>query len=379
VYILDKAVYGLKQAPRAWYETLTKFLKESNFKQGAVDPTLFRKKVGEHLMLVQIYVDDIIFGSTDPSLSIEFEQLMKSKFEMSMMGKLSFFLGLNIKQDKNGIFINQEAYTRKLISRFGMDDKTSLRVPMAFGTRLGPSLDFPAVDVTTYRSMVGSLLYLTASRPDIMFSVCYCARFQANPREPHLTAVKNIFRYLRKSPTLGIWYPAESPFYLHAYTDADLGGCLLDRKSTSGGCQFLGGKLVSWQSKKQTGVSVSTAEAEYIAAAACTSQIIWMQNQLRDYGYNMKRIPLYCDSSSAIRICHNPVQHSKTKHIDLRYHFIKNHVEDGNIELHFVHTQAQLADIFTKALDEKAFTRILNGLGMMEMDTSTSESSARVT
>ena len=230
-------------------------------------------------MLVQIYVDDIIFGSTDPALSKEFESLMRSQFEMSMMGKLNFFLGLNVKQTHEGIFINQEAYTRKLLSRFGMDKCTNARVPMAHGTKLGPCLDTPAVDITNYRSMVGSLLYLTASRPDIMFSVCYCARFQANPREPHLTAVKTILRYLHKTPSLGLWYPAETPFFLHAFSDADLGGCNLDRKSTSGGCQFLGGKLVSWQSKKQTSVSISTAEAEYIAAAACCSQVIWMQNQ----------------------------------------------------------------------------------------------------
>ena len=216
-------------------------------------------------MIVQIYVDDIIFGSTDPKLTHEFEQLMKSEFQMSMMGKLHFFLGLNIQQSNEGIFINQEAYTRKLLTRFGMDNCTNARVPMAHGTKLCPSLDSPAVDIQTYRSMIGSLLYLTASRPDIMFVVCYCARFQANPREPHQLAIKNILRYIHKSPSLGLWYPAETPFYLHAYTEADLGGCHLDRKSTSGGCQFIGGKLVSWQSKKQTSVSISTAEAEYVA------------------------------------------------------------------------------------------------------------------
>ena len=211
-------------------------------------------------------------------------------------------------------------------------------------------------------------MYLTASRPDIMFYVCYCARFQANPREPHMLAVKNILRYLKRTTSLGLWYPSNSGFFVQAYSDADLGGCGLDRKSTTGGCQFLDGKLVSWQSKKQTCVSLSTAEAEYIAAASCTSQVIWIQSQLRDYGLNMKKIPLYCDSESAIRICHNPVQHSKTKHIALRYHFIKDHVEDGNVEVHFVRTTDQLADVFTKALPEASFNKILQGLGMMESE-----------
>jgi len=240
---------------------------------------------------------------------------------------------------------------------------------MAYGKKLGPALDEKAVDQKLFRGMIGSLLYLTASRPDIMFSVCYCARFQANPRESHLLAVKNIFRYLRRTPSLGLWYSAGTNLFITAFSDADLGGCQLDRKSTSGGCQFLDGKLVSWQSKKQTSTAISTAEAEYVAAAACTSQIIWIQHQLRDYGYQMKRTPLFCDSNSAIRICHNPVQHSKTKHIALRYHFIKDHIQEGNIEIHFVPTKQQFADIFTKALAEREFTLILNGLGMMEAPT----------
>ena len=210
-------------------------------------------------MLVQIYVDDIILGSTDPALSSEFENLMKSKFEMSMMGKINNFLGLNIRQNREGILINQEKYTKNLLEKFGMLNSTKLRVPMAVGTRLTPSLDAPTVNLTLYRSMIGSLLYLTASRPDIMFSVCNCARYQANPREPHLTAVKNIFRYLKGTVSLGHWYPMKTGFFIQAFSDFDLGGCTLDRKSTSGGCQLLDGKLVSWQSKKQTCVAISTA------------------------------------------------------------------------------------------------------------------------
>jgi len=293
---------------------------------------------------------------------------MEKEFQMSSMGKINFFLGLNIRQSSQGIFINQEAYTKTLLTKFGMMGESRVKVPMAFGTHLNPSLDKPAADITLYRQMIGSLLYLTSSRPDIMFAVCYCARYQANPREPHMTAVKNIFRYLKKTTSLGLWYPSKSGFFVEAFSDADLGGCGLDRKSTSGGCQFLDGKLVSWQSKKQTCVSLSTAEAEYIAAASCTSQIIWVQNQLRDYGVNMKKIPLYCDSKSAIRICHNPVQHGKTKHIALRYHFIKDHVEDGNIEIHFVKSQDQIADVLTKALPEPLFNYMLQGLGMMEAE-----------
>lgn len=352
-YVLDKAVYGLKQAQRAWYETLTRFLKMSKFKQGSVEPTFFRKKEGEHLMIVQIYVD-------------EFRKLMETKFEMSAMGPINFFPGLNIRQGTKGIFINQEAYTKNLLTKFGMMGDSKVKVPMAFGTKLTPSLEKPTVDITLYPHMIGSLMYLTASRPDIMFSVCYCVRFQANQREPHMVVVKNIFRYLKRTSSLGLWYPAISTFFIQSFSDADLGGCGLDRKSTTCGCQFLDGKLVSWQSKMQTYMSLSTVKAEYIVAVSCTSQVIWIQSQLRDYGLSMKKIRLYCES--AIRICHNLVKHSKTKHIALRYHFIKDHVEDGNVEVHFVRSTDQLADIFTKALPEALFNKILQGLGMMEAE-----------
>ncbi|KAL7588541.1 hypothetical protein Lser_V15G41060 [Lactuca serriola] len=171
-----------------------------------------------------------------------------------------------------------------------MTGDSKVKVPMAFGTKLTPSLEKPVVDVTLYRQMIGYIMYLTASRPEIMFSVCYCSRFQANPREPHMVAVKSVFRYLKRTSSLGLWYPAKSGFFVQAFFDVDLGGCCLDRKSTTGGCQFLDGKLVSCQSKKQTCVSLSTTEAEYIIAASCTSQVVWIQSQLKDYGLSMKKM-----------------------------------------------------------------------------------------
>ncbi|KAJ9549049.1 hypothetical protein OSB04_021592 [Centaurea solstitialis] len=244
-----------------------------------------------------------------------------------------------------------------------------MKTPMSPSCALDSDPDGKAVDVTTYRGMIGSLMYLTASRPDIMFSTCLCARYQSKPKESHLKAVKRIFRYLKGTVNLGLWYPKGSGYELTGYTDADHGGCKLDRKSTTGHIQFLGDKLVSWASKKQNCVSLSTAEAEYVAAASCCSQIIWMRTQLRDYGFKFDKIPIYCDSKSAIAISCNPVQHTKTKHIDIRYHFIKDHVEKGTIELYFVNTEFQLADLFTKALDEKRFNFLITKLGMRTLKT----------
>jgi hypothetical protein len=367
VYILDKALYGLKQAPRAWYDELSKYLLKSGFKKGSVDSTLFIKHEDGEIVLIQIYVDDIIFGSTSPDLCKFFENIMTKVFNMSMMGEINFFLGLQVKQFSSGIFINQAKYIFDILKKFGMSDCSTIGTPMATGNKIGPDRDGKDVDIKTYRSMIGSLMYLTASRPDIMFATGVCARYQSQPKESHLLAVKRILRYLKGTPYLGLWYPKGLGFQLKAYTDADYGGCNLDRKSTSGYLQFLGDKLVCWASKKQQCVSTSTAEAEYVAAASCCSQVLWMQSQLADYGFRYKKIPIYCDSKSAIAKSANPVQHSKTKHIDIRYHFLKDHVEKENIELYFVSTEYQLADLFTKALDEKRFNFLVSQLGMMNL------------
>ncbi|GJT98945.1 copia protein [Tanacetum coccineum] len=215
-------------------------------------------------------------------------------------------------------------------------------------------------DQTTYRRMIGGLMYLTASRPDIAFATFVCARYQARPTVKHLKEVKRIFRYLRQSYNMGLWYLKDSGFELISYSDADHARCKDDCKSTSIGLQFLGGKLVSWSSKKQDCTAMSTAEAEYVSLSACCAQVIWMRTQLLDYGYKYNRIPMYCDSKSAIAISCNPVQHSKTKHIDIRYHFIKEHVEKGNVELYFAGTEYQLTDLFTKALLKERFDYLVH-------------------
>ncbi|GJS19383.1 hypothetical protein Tco_0448015 [Tanacetum coccineum] len=205
--------------------------------------------------------------------------------------------------------------------------------------------------------MVGSLMYITASRPDLVFVVCMCARYQAKPTKKHLEAIKRVFRYLRGTIHMGLWYPKDNAMALTAYADADHAGCQDTRRSTSGSAQFLGEKLVSWSSKKQRSTAISTTEAEYIAMSGCCAQILWMRSQLKDYGFEFNKIPLYCDNKSAIALCCNNVQHSRSKHIDIRHHFIREQVENRVVELYFVETNYQLADILTKALPRE---RIMN-------------------
>ncbi|KAI3672709.1 hypothetical protein L6452_38806 [Arctium lappa] len=352
VYKLKKALYGLHQAPRAWYDTLSSYLLENGFERGVIDKTLFIKRKKKDILLVQIYVDDIIFGSTRDNMCKEFEELMHQRFKMSSMGELTFFLGLQVQQKSDGIFICQSKYVQDILTKFGFSDSKPGSTPMETHKQITADLEGEDMDVHHYRSMIGSLMYLTASRPDIMFPVCVCARFQVRPKQSHYQAVKRIFKYLKGQPRLGLWYPHDSSFDLLAYSDSDLGGANLDRKSTFGGCQFLGARLVSWQCEKQTTVSTSTTKAEYIAATSCCSQVLWIQNQMLDYGVTFLHTPTFIDNSSAISIVNNPVKHSKTKHIEIRYHFIRDCNEKKLIQVVKVHTDNQFADLFTKAFDD---------------------------
>ncbi|GJS57979.1 putative ribonuclease H-like domain-containing protein [Tanacetum coccineum] len=273
VYKVEKALYGLHQAPRAWYETLSTYLLDNEFQRGKIDKTLFIKRYKGDILLVQVYVDDIIFGSTKKELCNAFEKLMHEKFQMSSMGELTFFLGLQVQQKKDGIFISQDKYVGEILKKFGFIEVKTASTPMETQKPLLKDEDGEEVDVHMYRSMIGSLMYLTSSRPDIMFAVCACARYQVNPKVSHLHAVKRIFRYLKGQPKLGLWYPKDSPFDLVAYTDSDYAGASLDRKSTIGGCQFLGSRLISWQCKKQAVVANSTTKAEYVAASSCSKTV----------------------------------------------------------------------------------------------------------
>ncbi|GJZ86717.1 putative ribonuclease H-like domain-containing protein [Tanacetum coccineum] len=351
VYKVEKTLYDLHQDPRAWYETFSTYLLENRFQRGTIDKTLFIKKVKGDILIVQIYVDDIIFISTKKELCTEFEKLMHKKFRMSSMGELTFFLGLQVMQKEDGIFISQDKYMDEILKNFGFSTMRITSTPMETSKPLLKDAEAEDVDVHLYRSMIGSLMYLTSSRPDIMFAVCACARFQITPKVSHLHAVKRIFRYLKGQPKSDLWYPKDSPFDLEAYTDSDYAGASLDRKSTTRGCQFLRSRMISWRCKKQTVVANSTIEAEYVAAANCCGQVLWIQNQMLDYGYNFMNTKIFIDNESTICIVKKPVSHSKTKHIEIRHHFIKDSYEKRLIQVIKIHTDHNVADLPTKAFD----------------------------
>ncbi|GKA40140.1 retrovirus-related pol polyprotein from transposon TNT 1-94 [Tanacetum coccineum] len=274
VYKLKKALYGLKQAPRAWYDLLLKFLLSQEFSKGTVDPTLFIRRQGKDILL--------------------------------------------ISQSPRGIFINQSKYALESLKKYGMESCDPVDTPMVEKSKLDEDTQGKAVDPTYYRGMVGTLMYLTTSRPDLTFD--------------------------------GLWYPKDSSIALTAYVDVDHAGCQDTRRSTYGCMQLLGDRLVSWSSKREKSAVISSMEAEYIALSGCCAQVLWMRSQLTDYGLGFNKIPMYCDNKSAIALCCNNVQHSQSKHIDIRFHFIKEQVKNGVVELYFVNTEYQLANIFTKAL-----------------------------
>eukprot|EP00253_Pinus_taeda_P014188 PITA_14188 len=306
---LKKALYGLKQAPRAWYYRLDKYLHQQGFSKGSTDRNLYIKIDNDKLLILVVYVDDIIFGSNEEAMSQNFALVTHKEFKISM-------LGCNLSTN---------------------DESTTVHQP-------------------TYRSMIGSLLYLTGTRPNIMHAVGIVGRFHSNPKETYLQAVKRIFKYLQGTQNYVLWYPRDANLTLHAYTDVDWARRVDDRKSTSGGALFMGSRLVSWFIKKQSSIALSTAEAEYVVAASCCTQLLWMMQTLEDFQITCTPpISILCDSTSAISISKNPVMHSKTKHIPVKYHFLREHVLEQEVKLEYVPSKEQVADILTKPLPRETF------------------------
>nr|GEU75133.1 hypothetical protein [Tanacetum cinerariifolium] len=292
---------------------------------------------------------------------------MHDEFEISMMDELNFFLGLQIKQMEDGIFFNQSKYVKEMLKKFGLEDSKPTKTPMSTEIKLTKDDEADSVDSFKYRGMIGSLLYLTASRLDIMFSVCLYARFPENPKTTHLEAVKRIFRYIIGTSHLRLWYPKGTEIETVVYTDFDHAGDYVDRKSTSGICTFMGCCLTSWFVKKQTALAISTTEAEYVFAEKACQQALWMKQALIDYVICLDDVPIMCDNKGTIDLSKNPVQHSRTKHIEIRHHFLRDSVQKGNIFIEKVASEDNIADICTKPLKHEVFNYLRLRLGMMEL------------
>ncbi|CAL1396854.1 unnamed protein product [Linum trigynum] len=351
VCLLRRSLYGLKQAPRAWFEKFQTNILQAGFVQSENDPFLFLRTTDRGLTALLIYVDDIIISGDDQDSIQSLTPVLRLSFNLKELGSLSYFLGLEVDRSHSGIHVSQRKYIVDLLEEAQMDTCEPCGTPMEQNLKLRQSDGEPLADGTTYRSVVGSLIYLTYFRPDIAYAVQVVSQYMSSPRTSHWVAVQRILRYLKGTPNVGMFFPSGGDSTLEAYADADYAGCLDTRRSTSGWCVKLGHSFISWRCKKQDRVSKSSTEAEYRSMSEVTSEIVWLQCLLADLGV-VCQVPvrLYADNTSAIRIATNPVLHDRTKHIEVHVHYIRQLVTDGVIELSYITSEDQTADLLTKAV-----------------------------
>ena len=365
---LQKSLYGLKQSPRAWFNRFSGEVTNHGYKQSQADHTMFIKHKGmEKLTILIVYVDDIIVTGNDTEEIKRLEGLLAKNFEVKDLGKLRYFLGMEIARSRQGISVSQRKYTLDLLEETGMLGCKASSTPVELGNKDRIFKGEP-VDRTKYQQLVGKLIYLSHTRPDIAFAVSLVSQYMHNPCQGHLDAVYRILKYLKQAPGKGLLFKKSGDRRIEAFTDADWAGSVDDRKSTSGYCTQVWGNLVTWRSKKQNVVARSSAEAEYRAMAHGVCEVIWLKRLFEELNIKFNGpIQLQCDNQSAISIAHNPVQHDRTKHVEVDRHFIKEKIEDKIITINYIPTGQQLADVFTKGLSEKQFTILLSKLGLIDI------------
>lgn len=328
--------------------------------------TLFIKAAGGGTILfVCLYVDDLIVTGNDEAMFKVFKQSMMTEFEMTDLGKMKYFLGIEVLQKLDGVFIGQQKYTQEVLDRFKMDQCNPVHNLVVPGSKLSRDENGVKVDSTLFKQIVGSLVYLTATRPDIMFCTSLISRYMENPTEMHLQATKRILRYIKGTIGFGVLYKKEGNQELLGYTNSDYAGDQNDRKSTSGYVFLMSSGAVSWSSKKQPVVTLSTTEAEFISATHCACQAVWLKRILKELRHDTcKPTVIYCDSVSAIKLSKNPVIHGRSKHIDVRFHFLRDLTKEGIVELVQCSTREQIADILTKPLKLETFLKLRDMLGV---------------
>jgi Reverse transcriptase (RNA-dependent DNA polymerase) len=360
---LNKSIYGLKQSPRAWYAKLSSALIQFGFQVSNADHSMFVKRNMNCTIVVLIYVDDIIITGNDINATQDVKQYLQKKFDIKDLGKLKYFLGIEIAHSKKGLFLSQRKYVLDLLQETGKLGCKPVDTPIESNIKLGSNDGEALTDISQFQRLVGKLIYLTVTRPDITFAVNVVSQFMHAPRTTHMDAVVRILRYLKGSPGRGVRMQKNKHVNIMAYSDADWAGSN-DRKSTTGYCTFIGGNLVTWRSKKQSVVARSSAEAEYRAMAATTSEVIWLKQLVKDLGIDCNYpIPMFCDNQAARHIANNPVFHERTKHIEIDCHYIREKIQSKEIETPYIPSQNQLADIFTKSLTKFQFQNILSNLG----------------
>ncbi|XP_058211908.1 uncharacterized mitochondrial protein AtMg00810-like [Rhododendron vialii] len=364
---LKKAFYGLKQSPRAWFDRFSKAMLKFGYKQSHADHTMFIKGGAGKIVVLIVYVDDMIMTGNDVDEFVNLKSSLAQEFEIKDLGPLRYFLGMEVARSDKGIFISQRKYILDLLEETGMLGCRPADSSIEANHHLSGDVG-ERTDKERYQRLVGRLIYLAHTRPDVTYAVGVVSQFMHDPRTSHLDTVYRILRYLKAAPGRGILFSNHGHLRLEAFTVVDWAGSVDDRRSTSGYCTFLGGNLITWQSKKQSVVARSSAEAEYRAMAHGVCELLWLQTVLHDLRISDNDpMKLYCDNKAAINIAHNPVQHDRTKHIEIDRHFIKEKLSKGLICMPFVRSKNQLADIFTKGLGRKSFHPIVFKLSLIDI------------
>jgi transposase InsO family protein len=364
---LYRSLYGLKQSPRAWFDRFRRAILKKGYCQSNADHTLFYKRNIGKITILIVYVDDIVITGDDHEEIAHLKKHLAQEFEVKDLGQLRYFLGIEVSRGPKGIFISQRKYVLDLLREVGMLGCRPASTPIEQNHRLMASEGRP-VDRECYQRTVGKLIYLSHTRPDIAFAVSVVSQFMHDPRSSHMDAVTRILRYLKGCPAKGLLYTRQGSLQVECYTDADWAGSLDDRRSTSGYCTFVGGNIVSWRSKKQTVVARSTAEAEFRSMAHGVCEVLWLRILLTELGlFQDMPLMLYCDNKAAIDIANNPVQHDRTKHVEIDRHFIKEKLDRGIICMPYVSSTSQIADVLTKGLPEKSFSIFCSKMGLYDV------------
>ncbi|GKC73454.1 ribonuclease H-like domain-containing protein [Tanacetum coccineum] len=364
VCLLQRSLYGLKQAPRAWFQRFAAYAARVGFHHSRCDSSLFIYRQGADTAYLLLYVDDIVLTASSSDLLQQIITSLHAEFSMTDLGSLNYFLGISVTRNASGMFLSQQKYATEVLDRAGMLNCKPCRTPVDTDSKLSAD-GAPISDSTLYRSLAGALQYLTFTRPDISYAVQQVCLFMHDPREPHLSALKRILRYVRGTLSYGLQLYSSTTSSLVAYSDADWAGCPTTRRSTSGYCVFLGNNLLSWSSKRQFTLSRSSAEAEYRGVANAVAETCWLRNLLRELHTPLATATLvYCDNVSAVYLSSNPVQHQRTKHIEIDIHFVRDLVATGAIRVLHVPSRYQYADIFTKGLPTSLFDEFRTSLSV---------------
>ncbi|XP_058004738.1 retrovirus-related Pol polyprotein from transposon RE1 isoform X1 [Hevea brasiliensis] len=360
VYRLKKAIYDLKQAPRAWHERIDRHFIKNGFQKNASEPTLYVKTQGaDEVLIVCLYMDDLIYTGNSVALIHDFKRIMVAEFEMTDLGLMSYFLGLEVKQCDAEIFISQEKYVNDLLKKFMMKDCNPVKTPMITNHKYSLDDGEENADFQVYRNLVGSLLYLTNSCLDILQATGLLSRFMQNPSKIHYGAAKRVLRYLKGTCSYGLWYSNTNNFKFCRFSNSDWAGSIDDHKSTTGYLFKLRSNAISWCSKEQPSTALSSSEV------AC--QTIWLRRILGDMKLHQKEATtIFCDNQSTIAMTKNPIHHSHARHIDTRHHFIRELVVEGSITIEHYNSQEQVADLFTKSLSFEKFVYFRDKLGVVD-------------